>query len=80
MKANGNLRRAMRKIRQFSNTKEWCGYLTPCEMIALLDDGGKETNNSMYQREYIQSHIDNGICNPFWFYFYPSRQQLSKLM
>lgn len=77
---NGNLERAMRKIKQFSDTKQWCGCLTPSEALALLDDGGKETGNSLYQRQRIQSEINNGKCQPHWFYFFPSKQQLKKLI
>lgn len=77
-RVNGNLRRAERKIRQFSDTKQWCGCLTPSEALALLDDGGKEHQSVMYQRAYLTEKKNKGDCRPSWFYFFPSKKQMER--
>lgn len=71
----GNLYRAERKIRHYYK-QEWCGYLTPSEAIALIDDGARPIDNTLYLRQYIQARKDNGESRPGWFYFFPSKEQM----
>jgi hypothetical protein len=71
---HGNLKRAERKIRQFQG-KQWVGYLTPSEALAILDDGATQHQSEMYQREYLQGQKDKGSSAPQWFYFFPSKAQ-----
>ncbi len=77
-KNDGNLRRAESKISRFSDTPQWCGYLTPSEALALLDDGGREGPSSMDKRKYFQEKRDSGDSAPQWFYFFPSKTQCKR--
>jgi hypothetical protein len=69
----GNLKRAERKIYQFRK-KEWYGCLTPCEIIALFDDGAKVANHRN-DRDYYQDLKNQGFSSLHNFYFFPSKQQ-----
>lgn len=73
-KPKGNLQRAERKVRQYFK-REWVGYLTPSEALAILDDGATEYPSSLYQREYLQGKKGKGDSAPQWFYFFPSKAQ-----
>ena len=74
----GNLKRAERKISRFPDTYLWCGCITPCEALALLDDGGRAENSSLYDRAYLMEKKAKGECRPSWFYFYPTRTQMNR--
>ncbi len=71
---HGNLKRAERKIRQFQG-RQWVGYLTPSEALAILDDGASEPHQHHTWREYLQKEKDKGSSAPQWFYFIPSKAQ-----
>jgi hypothetical protein len=77
MMKNGNLDRAGRKVQHFYK-REWCGYLTPSEALAILDDGAQPTNNTLYQREHLLEKKKKGDCRPQWFYFQPSKAQMER--
>lgn len=66
-----NLFIAFKKASQYS-AKEWCGYLTPNEIVALVDEAGAkpvESNNHLLQR--ARGDIKTGTIYCTWFYFYP---------
>jgi len=70
----GNLQRAERKVKHRSG-REWCGYLTPSEVVALVADGATLVNNHKGELQYLQSEIARGISNPRWTYFYATHAQ-----
>lgn len=47
--------------------REWCGFLTPCEIIALCGAGVHPRNK--YSIEYAQRDKDAGESRSTWFYF-----------
>jgi hypothetical protein len=61
---------ALSKISRFSNTQEWCGYLTPSEAVALLDAGGIA---SEHYDQSVRIRKAEGKSKPTWFYFIPSK-------
>lgn len=65
---NGNLQRAIRKIKRY-NDRQFGGYLTPCEIIAIMDNGGVVTDYGKSFVGYAEKHKKHGTGNPFWFYF-----------
>jgi hypothetical protein len=72
-----HLQSALRKSRifrpaaVFKNTT-MVGYLTPVEILALLDDGARlEHPNAFPSREYCEKHKKAGHCSPTWFYYHP---------
>lgn len=74
----GNLRRAERRARRFSDTRQWCGCFTPCEIFALLEDGARQPDRpkgTYDPLEYIKKQKDAGQNSRHWFYFLPSRAQ-----
>lgn len=72
--AAGNLQRAERKIKHFSG-REWCGYLTPSEVIAIVADGARLVNDHKGMLQYVQNEIVRGVSNPRWTYFHASHAQ-----
>jgi len=56
--------------------RQWGGYLTPVEILALTDDGAK-TNTDLVR---IRESRDKGISGGQWFYFTPSKEQLAELL
>ena len=68
-KLNGNLDRALGKLRPYSDTKEWCASLTPSEIMALIKDGYKLTDSSSYRLQHLKEEISKGFCSPSWIYF-----------
>lgn len=64
-----HLKSAKRKVRQFY-AREWVGYLTPMEIIAL-DRAGIQYRDD-YQRNTVETarvRKKAGDCSPTWFYF-----------
>lgn len=72
--ATGNLQRAERKVKHFSG-REWCGYLTPSEVLAIIADGARLVNDHKGTLQYVQSEVDRGISNPRWTYFHATHAQ-----
>ena len=71
-KAQSNLKRALAKAHQFSDTKQWCGCFTPSEIAALLEAGATPASPNEFGVKYAQEKKSQGIANPTWFYFYPN--------
>jgi len=69
-KLNGNLDRALRKARPFSDTKEWCAAFTPSEILALIKDGHKPTAHQEQKVNHAKIYVAKGESSPMWFYFY----------
>lgn len=68
---NGTLKVAVRKSRHYFK-REWCGCLTPCEIIALVTAGAKPSVGHVHLVERAREQIKKGICNSNWFYFQPN--------
>lgn len=66
------LRLAISKCRRFSDTKQWCGYLTDAEIMALLQSGATPAHKGDWIINRTNNNIKNGISSPIWFYFYPN--------
>ncbi len=66
MKSNPNLKRAIPKLRRFYKDI-WVGYLTPCEIIAIVADGARPECKQKF--EWAQEQIKKGESTPTWFYF-----------
>jgi len=73
----GNLQRALRKSKKFYD-QTWCGYFTPSEIIALVEDGAKPDLGSQYQIPYTRECIKKGDCSRSWFYFYLGKTKPDK--
>lgn len=67
---------ALSKVKQFANTNEFCGCMTPSEAIALLDRGAKATG---HYEDYMRKRKKLGDSSPSWFYFIPSKELLVEL-
>jgi hypothetical protein len=67
MVRKSNLKSALRKIK-WAWENEFCEYLTPAEIIALIEAGIKPSEGSKWALEWIRKKRENGICNPIWFY------------
>ncbi len=76
LSGKSNLRSAEIKIKQLADTRRWCGYLTPSEALAMLDDGAKPERSTI--KQYLEEQKQAGSSNPTWFYFYPSREQMNR--
>src|SRR5689334_2315777 len=50
---------AVRKLRRFGG-REWCGYLTPAEVVYLLDKGCKLTETNKYKEELARTWFGSG--------------------
>jgi hypothetical protein len=66
------LKSAIRKCRLFcKKTGQWCGCLTPSEILALRKAGVKFEDHS-YGDRMTDKWMKQGISNPVWVYFYPN--------
>ncbi len=68
---------AIRKCKATRHSKEheYGGYLTPVEILALIKDYGViPTQSYETMLDYIKEKMYKGICNPQWFYFFPSKK------
>lgn len=74
---NKNLKSAEKKVSPCSDKKQWCGYLTPSEAIAILNDGAKSIG-SWNQIEKLMERKKLGNSSPSWFYFCPSKHQIKR--
>lgn len=73
------LRSAIHKCRRFTKqTNEWCGYLTPSEIFALIDAGVVPVDRDSGHIEWVKTNLNRGISNPIWFYFYPNKVVMKK--
>jgi len=59
---------AVRKLRRFGG-REWCGYLTPAEVVYLLDKGCKLTETNKYKEELARTWFGSGEGHASWYYF-----------
>jgi hypothetical protein len=66
--ADGNLGRALYKVENFADNY-WGGYLTPSEVLALLNAGAIPTQYSWKDFEYFREKKAKGDCRPTWWYF-----------
>lgn len=71
-----NLDRALRKVTHH-RAGVWCGYLTPSEILAVIDAGAVITND--WKLDWIKEDVRKGQCRPTWFYFTPRKQLLPLL-
>lgn len=70
MKSNRNYLVAKSKLKWSDICKDWGGYLTPSEILALIDNGCIPTDS--YQKvwlSYVLNKKKEGTSNPMWFYF-----------
>lgn len=66
---SGNLERAVSKIKQ-TNGNEWGGYLTPSEILALLEAGADSTYSRRKRDiQECKQRLEAGQNNPWWWYF-----------
>lgn len=72
-----NLSRAIAKCHLHAKT-EWTGYLTPSEILALVDAGAIPVNEPAHI-EWIKKKVARGESRPTYFYFYPNAALLELL-
>lgn len=72
---NSNLKSALRKLRHH-NGREWGASLTPCEILALVEDGIKPTKSNEHLVEDSKRRKEKGDCTRVWFYCIPSKYRL----
>jgi hypothetical protein len=70
----GNLQRAERKV-QHQEGREWGGYLTPSEALALVEDGARLTHDHKAKLRSLEIEVEQGDSAPAWIYFYASHTQ-----
>ena len=78
MKLGGNLGRALGKVKHY-HADQWCGYLTPSEILALLEAGAMATSGSGWEIAWAKRKKDSGESRPTWFYFSP-RKELREML
>jgi hypothetical protein len=66
---NPDLQRALKKCNQFCKTRQWVGYLTPSETLAMIEAGAQPSNPE--DVGWIEERKRKGESNPAWFYFTP---------
>lgn len=65
------LRIALSKVKHFDE-RVWCGALTPCEILALVEDGAIPNYSLKYwewEKKCLEDDIREGISYQKWFYF-----------
>ncbi len=67
-----SLKRAIAKAQPFADTAQWCGYFTPSEILALVEDGHRAACASDVDGARERAAAGHG--NPQWFYFYATGQ------
>ena len=73
---NKNLRSAIYKSNKNDFHRiEYCGYLTPSEILELLKLNIHPFNKNGL-KEWNMDKKKKGICNPTWFYFEPNKHFL----
>lgn len=71
------LSRLGRKLRH-QRGREWGGYLTPTEVLILVDTL-KVRTNAWWKPDRQRENKKAGRANPGWFYFFPSADALKRL-
>lgn len=67
------LKLAIKKCRRFSDTNQWCGYLTSAEVVVLVEAGAIPTNSlRLAWVERAKENMKRGVSKNVWFYFYPN--------
>jgi hypothetical protein len=67
---------ALSKVYPFSNTKEFCGCITPSEAVELLNNGASAIG---HYDDFMRKRKKLGDSSPSWFYFIPSKELLVEL-
>lgn len=64
------LKIALSKVKHFDG-RIWCGTFTPCEILALVEDGARPAHSEYWkaEKEFIEQKIKKGISYQTWFYF-----------
>ena len=76
---NNNLQRALKKCKLFMGGPRWVGHLTPSEILAILDSGGRAVDGNEWKVEHARIKKESGVSNPSWFYFYPGNKLTPRL-
>jgi hypothetical protein len=71
-----HLKSAIFKSRRY-HKRIWVGYLTPSEILALLESGAK-INSPSYAEEHAKERKEKGECSSVWFYFFPDGIDMTK--
>lgn len=71
-----------RKLHKFDNI-QWYGYLTPVEILYLVNMGCRNIYHSKQDRkefiERLNTYIKNGTMYSAYFYFVPSKNVMENL-
>jgi hypothetical protein len=59
--------------------EQWHGYLTPVEIMTLLQRKKLTCYDKTRQLVSVQEDIDAGICKPVNFYFMPDKELRAEL-
>jgi hypothetical protein len=60
---------AKSKLRYFKCNNELVGYLTPAEIICLVEDGYKLTESNRHKEEMARVMLKEGKSGGTWVYF-----------
>lgn len=67
------LQKAIAKCSRFSNTRQFVGYLTPVDIVTLVDVGHVSPSSGCETLvEHARRDIRSGLSTCKWFYFYPN--------
>jgi len=69
------LHKVLKKCEQAHWGNTWGGYLQPAEIQVLLEAGYKPCDPNSWKVKELPGLIENGVCNPTWFYFIRNRKK-----
>ena len=69
MQKDKQLEIGLAKLRPFSDTKQWCAYLSYAEIIALDKNGYREKKGNEYRIDDIKEEMEHGINGSTWVYY-----------
>jgi hypothetical protein len=82
---NGNYGRALSKLENVGRGNRYSGYLTPCEVLELMNHGAHFPTDTWWrlwghrELERLKKQKQNGICNPRWQVLIMSEEIIEKL-
>jgi hypothetical protein len=77
MNKNKILNIALHKISKI-RPNFWTGYLTPVEILLLIENGIIPTENQIYKIDICKEEKKKGISGGIWFYFHLSKKFIKK--
>ena len=77
--SKANERRMLNKLQPWRNYTQCVGYLTPVEIVHLVNIGCRPEMGSYWKIDEAKKQIAVGEIYGTWFYFHPTKELLAKL-